>query len=64
MWDPTPDTMDKTIGLYRDADLNNRSEWGHYADWMVGTIARFRKVFGRRVRFLDLNQPTQTFDED
>ena len=54
VWNPNPDAIDKTIGVYRDVDLRDRAKWPTYLDWMAETMERFRKTFGPRVRELDL----------
>ncbi|MFC1652834.1 DUF4268 domain-containing protein [Planctomycetota bacterium] len=54
LWNPNPDNKDKTIALYRDADLNNRQQWPEYCDWLVDQVAKFRKVFCPRIKKLVL----------
>lgn len=53
-WDPNPDTRDKVIAIYKQADLNNRQTWGPLIDWMVEMTERFRRVFGPRVKRLEI----------
>lgn len=57
-WNPNPDRRDKTIALTRDVDLNDRSKWPEYCDWLVDRVARFRKSFAPRVKKLDLSERT------
>ena len=54
-WNPNPDNRDKTIAIYRDANLQNRDEWTEPIDWMVKMVQRFRKTFMPRIKNLDLN---------
>ena len=54
-WNPNPDNRDKTIAIYRDANLQNRDEWTEPIDWMVKMVRRFRKTFMPRIKNLDLN---------
>jgi len=53
-WDPNPETIDKVVALYREADLSKRERWPEYIDWLVSATDRFRRVFGPRVKELDL----------
>jgi hypothetical protein len=55
VWNPTPEKMDKIISLTRDVDLEDRSKWPEYCDWLVDRVAKFRSVFGPRVRNMDLD---------
>jgi len=54
-WNPSPAKQDKIIALYREADLEDRSKWSEYVDWMTRTIVKFRKAFQGRVKNLDLS---------
>lgn len=54
LWNPNPDAIDKTIAVYRDTDLRRRDKWPEYLDWMVDMTDRFRRVFGPRIRDLNL----------
>lgn len=58
-WNPNPENQDKTIALYREADLNRRDKWPEHLAWMVDATCRFRKAFGPRLRLLNLS-----YDED
>ena len=58
LWDPNPDNRDKVIVLHRDCDLSDRDGWPAHADWLVQQVAKFRKVFGPRIRKLDLSAST------
>jgi hypothetical protein len=55
-WNPNPGNRDKIIGLFRSVDLEDRANWPEYVDWLVGTVAKFRKVFMPRVKTLNLNE--------
>lgn len=54
-WNPNPENRDKTIAIYRDANLQNRDEWAESIEWMVNMVQRFRKTFMPRIKKLDLN---------
>jgi len=51
-WNPNPENRDKTIAVYRDADLSRRDKWPEYLDWMVDMTRRFRQAFAPRLRLL------------
>jgi len=55
-WNPNPEKRDKTIALSRKADLNDRSKWPEYCDWLVDRVDRFRRAFGPRIKKLDLSE--------
>jgi len=54
-WDANPDTRDKIIVIYKDADIRTRDKWDEYLTWMVAKTAHFRRVFMPRVKQLDLS---------
>jgi len=54
LWNPNPDARDKTIVVYRDADISKRDKWPEYCEWMVDMITRFLTVFRPRIKELDL----------
>ena len=54
-WNPSPEKRDKIIAVYREADLNDRKQWPEYCDWLVDHVAKFRKVFGPRIKSLKIN---------
>jgi hypothetical protein len=58
---PYPEKRDKVIMLSRPADLEDRALWPEYFDWLVERVARFKKVFGPRVKILSLS-PAATAD--
>jgi hypothetical protein len=62
-WNPNPDNRDKIVASYHDADINKRELWSEYCKWMVRTTARFRDVFGPRIRELDLHQSAEAADD-
>jgi Domain of unknown function (DUF4268) len=53
-WNPYPEKLDKIIVLDREADLNDRGRWDEYISWLVQRVDKFRKVFGPRVKNLNL----------
>jgi len=55
LWNPNPDKRDKTITLYRNVDLDDREQWPEYCEWLVDRVAKFRKVFGPRIKSLKLS---------
>ena len=63
-WNPNPENRDKTIAVYRDADLNNRGGWDEYIQWMVDMTKKFRRTFGPRVKKLDLEKPGDRSDSE
>ncbi|MDE0263560.1 MAG: DUF4268 domain-containing protein [Bryobacterales bacterium] len=65
-WNPNPENRDKTIGVYRDADLSDRALWDEHLKWMVDMTSRFRSVFGPLVRGMDLSSrlDVQSSDDD
>ena len=54
-WDPNPEASDKTIASLIDADLQDRSKWPEYTEWLVSEVLNFRRVFAPRVKQLDLS---------
>ena len=56
IWNPHPENRDKVVGVYKDADLQDRKSWPEYLNWMVEMTTRFRKVVPH-IRKLDLNEP-------
>ena len=51
-WNPTPEKKDKIISLTKQVDLEDRSRWPEYVDWLVDTVAKVWKAFAPRVRNL------------
>lgn len=60
-WNPYPEKRDKVIMLSRPADLEDRTRWPEYFDWLVERVARFKRTFGPRVKTLSLS-PAATAD--
>lgn len=58
LWDPNPGASDKVILLQRDADLQAKHRWPEFLRWMVQSVIDMRRVFGPRVRHLDVEAPT------
>jgi hypothetical protein len=54
VWDPNPEATDKVIAISREADLSRKDKWPEYLKWLVDMTVRFRRVFGPRVKALDL----------
>ena len=50
LWDPNPEHKDKTIALYRAADISNKTNWPDYLDWLAEKTKLFRKAFMNRVK--------------
>jgi hypothetical protein len=57
-WNPFPDKRDKVIMLSRPANLSDRTKWPEYCDWLAERVAKFRRVFGPRLKDMDL-EPVQ-----
>ena len=55
IWNPNPEASDKVIVYQRDADLRNRAHWPDYLQWMVAATVNMRRVFGPRVKALQLD---------
>ena len=62
-WNPHPGNRDKIIGLFRHVDLQKRANWAEYCDWLVETVAKFRKVFMPRVKALTLSDTGPSMNE-
>ncbi|MGB2823994.1 MAG: DUF4268 domain-containing protein, partial [Phycisphaerae bacterium] len=56
LWNPNPENRDKFIGIYRPANLWDRSAWPEVLEWLVETGGKFRKAFMPRIKKLDLSQ--------
>lgn len=54
-WNPNPDKQDKVIVLHREVDLEDRSKWPEYLDWMVEQTRRFRAAFAPRIKNVKMN---------
>jgi hypothetical protein len=54
IWNPHPEAIDKVIAVQRKADLRIKDQWPDYLKWMVDRIVRLRKVFGPRIKALQL----------
>lgn len=52
-WDANPTAKDKVIALRRKVDLNERSKWPEYVDWMVDKVSKFRAAFAPRIQQID-----------
>jgi hypothetical protein len=54
-WNPRPDKRDRVILLSRAVNLEDRSRWPEYCEWLVERVAKFKKAFGARIKALDLS---------
>jgi Domain of unknown function (DUF4268) len=54
-WAELPEGQDSRIAVYLpDADPEDRSDWGRQHQWLAARLNDFHRVFGRRVRLLDV----------
>lgn len=65
-WDPNPDAeKDRTVASIREASpLEDRSRWPEYAEWLVREVETFRRVFGPRIREMDLSPEAMEILDD
>jgi hypothetical protein len=56
-WTPRPDKRDRVILVARAVDLEDRSQWPEYCEWLVELVAKFKRAFGGRIKALDLSTP-------
>ena len=54
LWNPNPEASDKVIVLPRKADIRIKDQWANHLTWMVDAVVRLRKVFGPRIKALQL----------
>ncbi len=55
-WNPHPEKYDKVIETNRKADIWKREDWGEQIEWLVNTVAKFRRVFMPRIKNLVLTE--------
>jgi hypothetical protein len=55
IWNPHPEASDKVILLQRKADIRIKDQWPENLKWMVDAVLRLRKVFGPRIKALQLD---------
>lgn len=55
IWNPNPEASDKVIMLQRKADIRIKDQWPEHLKWMVDAVVRLRKVFGPRIKALQLD---------
>ena len=55
-WNPNPNAIDKVIVLERPADLNDRSKWPEYFEWLCEQVLKFKKAFEPRIKQLKYPQ--------
>ena len=61
-WNPNPNAKDKIVRVRRQVDFAKRAQWDNHIDWLVESIEQFLKVFGPRIRELELD--VESGDED
>lgn len=54
LWNPNPEATDKVILLRRNADIRVKDQWTDHLKWMVDAVVRLRKVFGPRIKSLEI----------
>ena len=54
-WNPNPNAKDKIVRVRRKVDFAKRAQWENHMDWLVESIEQFLKVFGPRIRELELD---------
>jgi hypothetical protein len=55
-WNPNPNAIDKVIVLDRGADLNDRTKWPEYFEWLCERVAQFKRAFEPRIKQLKYPQ--------
>jgi hypothetical protein len=55
LWNPNPEASDKVILLRRKADIRIKDQWADHLNWMVDAVVRLRKIFGPRIKSLQLD---------
>lgn len=56
-WQPLPDSSAARIAVHLpNADITDRADWQRQHAWIVGELAKFRRVFSDRVRQLRLDE--------
>ena len=54
-WNASPENRDKIIALTRNVSFEDRGKWPEYCDWLAERVAKFRAVFGSRLKTMDLS---------
>lgn len=55
LWEEKPEKKSSTIILRNtEMDPNNRKNWNEQQEWMLEQLEKFRKVFGTRIRKMDV----------
>ena len=54
-WNPNPEASDKVILLRRKVDIRIKDQWSDHLKWMVDAVVRLRRVFGPRIKALQLD---------
>lgn len=52
IWDSNPKSVNKMVALFYEADLQKRSQWETYLDWLVIRTKKFRDAFIPRIKEL------------
>ena len=64
-WEPLPTKTGARIASYLlNADIEDRADWPRQHTWIVGELAKFRRVFAERVRQLRLDEAPGGDDSD
>lgn len=61
-WNPNPEASDKVILLHRKADIRIKDQWPDHLRWMVDAVVRLRRVFGLRIKALQLDAFSNSFE--
>ncbi len=64
-WQPLPDRVAARIAVHLpNADVADRADWPRQHAWIVGELAKFRRVFADRVKALRLDEVPGGDDAD
>ena len=53
-WAETPGKKQSKIYVRRDADLESRTEWRSYHEWLLKNLESFHRVFAKRIKNMNL----------
>jgi hypothetical protein len=59
-WAESPDRKQSKVFVRRYVDLDDRSGWPEYCDWLLRNLEDFHRVFASRVRQLQTDSETET----
>jgi hypothetical protein len=51
-WENAPEKISRKVWVKRSVNLNDESDWGNQARWLIGRLEEFTRVFGPLVRNL------------